>query len=213
VNAPDPTLWVDEWPLPGLQEIDRVAIKSQLFKAHAANAERRNSGISFYGQPEALAQAFRGIAEILWSRGLITVEVLENQLPLFILEAALAGEWSWIYKRRELSDREEIFPGYLGHAQLWFSFSEDSNYGRVFDGEIAHWKSRLLDEQIAEAQRAMHDSSPVIPAVPSPRELAETYFAKFPDERIIIRDLCWAAGQHYREWKRWVAGKAKAGAG
>jgi hypothetical protein len=44
-----------------------------------------------------------------------------------------------------------------------------------------------------------------------PKALRDSYLAKFPDERIKIRDLCWAAGQHYREWKRWLAGEMKIG--
>jgi hypothetical protein len=44
-----------------------------------------------------------------------------------------------------------------------------------------------------------------------PKVLRDSYLANFPDERIKIRDLCWAAGQHYREWKRWLAGELKDG--
>jgi hypothetical protein len=44
-----------------------------------------------------------------------------------------------------------------------------------------------------------------------PKALRDSYLANFPDERIKIRDLCWAAGQHYREWKRWLAGELKDG--
>lgn len=45
----------------------------------------------------------------------------------------------------------------------------------------------------------------------TPAELWEAYKAQFHPERIIIRDLCWAAGQHATEWKRWLGGKMKAG--
>lgn len=41
----------------------------------------------------------------------------------------------------------------------------------------------------------------------APQQLWAAYRAQFPAERIIIRDLCWAAGQHTTEWKRWIAGK------
>lgn len=34
--------------------------------------------------------------------------------------------------------------------------------------------------------------------------LRNSYFAQFPNERILILDVCWAAGEHYREWKRWL---------
>jgi hypothetical protein len=41
--------------------------------------------------------------------------------------------------------------------------------------------------------------------------LRDAYLRNFPDEKIKIRDICWAAGQHYREWKRWLAGELKSG--
>jgi hypothetical protein len=44
-----------------------------------------------------------------------------------------------------------------------------------------------------------------------PKALRDSYLANFPEEKIKIRDLCWAAGQHYREWKRWLAGEMKDG--
>src|ERR1017187_4931311 len=56
------------------------------------------------------------------------------------------------------------------------------------------------------------ESSSVQESVPSdPKSLRDSYFANFPDEKIKLRDLCWAAGQHYREWKRWLTGKLKGG--
>jgi len=214
VNDSDPTKWVDEWPLPGLQPIDRIAIKSQLLKAHSS-ATQDTGTFHFQGPPKAMQQAYRGIAEVLWARGLVTDEILETILPLFVLEAAHAGAWSWLWRWLErdsevdYEERTEIFPGFLGSALRWQSFKQRQEDERgVFDGEIAYWKSRLLDEQVANAQITV----PAIPAAPTPKELAGAYFANFPDERILIRDLCWAAGQHYREWKRWLAGQAKSGA-
>jgi len=44
-----------------------------------------------------------------------------------------------------------------------------------------------------------------------PKALRDSYLAGFPYEKIILLDLCWAAGQHYREWKRWIAGQVKDG--
>jgi len=42
-----------------------------------------------------------------------------------------------------------------------------------------------------------------------PKVLRDRYLASFPQEKILIRDICWAARQHYREWKRWLAGELK----
>jgi len=44
-----------------------------------------------------------------------------------------------------------------------------------------------------------------------PKALRDRYLANFPDEKIKIRDLCWAVRQHRREWTRWLAEKLKDG--
>ena len=36
----------------------------------------------------------------------------------------------------------------------------------------------------------------------SRKELRDAYFASFPEAKVL--DVCWAAGQHYCEWKRWL---------
>ena len=41
------------------------------------------------------------------------------------------------------------------------------------------------------------------------KELRDSYFEAFPEVRIL--DLCWAAGQHYSEWKRWLRRAVKDG--
>jgi hypothetical protein len=39
--------------------------------------------------------------------------------------------------------------------------------------------------------------------------LLERYRSQFPDAAYL--DICWASKQHYREWQRWISGKAKDG--
>ena len=39
--------------------------------------------------------------------------------------------------------------------------------------------------------------------------LRDLYLAAFPDAK--IRDICWAAQQHYREWRRWLKGEIREG--
>jgi len=39
---------------------------------------------------------------------------------------------------------------------------------------------------------------------PTRAQLRETYFIGFSNEKIKVLDVCWAAEQHYREWKRWL---------
>jgi hypothetical protein len=74
-------------------------------------------------------------------------------------------------------------------------------------------------EPTREREKTEPITEPIQDAVPrpvtdsgvDPKALRDSYFANFPDEKIKIRDLCWAAGQHYREWKRWLAGELKDG--
>lgn len=40
------------------------------------------------------------------------------------------------------------------------------------------------------------------------RQLKDAYLCRFPE--VVILDICWAAGQRYREWTRWISGKSKA---
>jgi hypothetical protein len=51
----------------------------------------------------------------------------------------------------------------------------------------------------------------VINSRTDPKALRDSYLANFPDEKIKIRDLCWAVRQHRREWTRWLAGELKDG--
>jgi hypothetical protein len=41
--------------------------------------------------------------------------------------------------------------------------------------------------------------------------LRDSYLAAFPNTRIKFLDICWAARQHYSEWKRWLRKSVKDG--
>ena len=61
--------------------------------------------------------------------------------------------------------------------------------------------------------------APAQPNAPAKTEIAQAdrtalrdaYLSSFPDEKIKIRDVCWAVNQHYREWKRWLSNQVRAG--
>jgi hypothetical protein len=60
----------------------------------------------------------------------------------------------------------------------------------------------------AASETQVHETTGV--AQRSEREiLRDSYRATFPDVK--IQDICWAAEQTYREWKRWISGEAKDG--
>jgi len=62
--------------------------------------------------------------------------------------------------------------------------------------ESTDTQSTVLDAPSIEARRAER------------HKLFENYAAQFP-EKIVILDICWAAKQRYREWKRWLSGQLK----
>lgn len=159
----DPTKWVDEWPIPGLSTAHRKRIKSQLLKAHATfhrNYDVRDP----YSFQEPVRQAFDAVARVLFEAGLLTAELLENQLRLLIVEAAIAGGWI-PYDMTGLV-RTDIFPGgFLGYAPIWERFREA--YFPVFLADTAEWKSRLMDTEAAS------EITPAPPA-PEPPGLSET---------------------------------------
>jgi hypothetical protein len=46
---------------------------------------------------------------------------------------------------------------------------------------------------------------------PNRKDLRLSYLAQFPNEKIKVLDICWAAGQRYSEWKRWLRNAVKDG--
>src|SRR6266566_5584000 len=154
----DPTKWVDDWPLRGLSLTDRQKIKSQLLKAHAVFHRARFDDVFAFIAP--MQQAFNGIASILCNANLLTVELLENELQLFVLESGIAGGWIPLAKDEP---RTEIFPSFLGNATVWNSFHQQSYLPAILLAEIADWRSKLLDKSIdtvASSASMIHRASP-----------------------------------------------------
>jgi hypothetical protein len=195
---PDPTIWVDDWPLPGLSRSGREKIKSILWKAHAAIF--KGPFDDYWRYIKHMQEAFSGIAGVLFDAKLLTVQLLEQELCLLLVESGIAGRWFHFPVDETLT---EVFPGYLGHSSVWKRFNEE--VPGIFLAETAEWRSRLLTES-AEVGALAVGSEKL-----DPMALRDSYFASFPDEKIAILDVCWAADQHYREWKRWMAGEVKDG--
>jgi hypothetical protein len=199
-----PTKWVDEWPLPGLSAVDRIKIKAVLLKAHAAY--HRTDWRDYSERAIApMQQAFSGIASVLFEANLLTVELLENQLRLFVLESAAAGDWVLFSGVAQDEQRTEIFPGYLGHATRWKAFNE--RWFMVFAAEIAEWHSRLLDKSVQTSTQTS-TQAPLTLSHADRKAFSDAYLAAFPTVKIL--DVCWAAGQRYSEWKRWLRHDRKA---
>jgi hypothetical protein len=95
--------------------------------------------------------------------------------------------------------------------------TEDGTELPFIGGVIANacWTSvdycHVLEVKALQEPPALQELQSVTrPTDPSRKDLRDQYFRMFP-EKIIILDLCWAAKERYREWKRWIAGKVKDG--
>ena len=181
----DPTRLVDEWLMPDLSPTDRTKIKAHLHKAHAAflRADFRDP----YSFITPMQQAFNGIAGVLFDARLLTVDVLSNQLRLFVIESAIAGNWLYFAKRDET--RGELFPGYFGNVAVWRLFNERLLV--VFKAEIADWTSKLLEREAAHAgasvsreEHALDESSPTESEGIPKLELIEPLLATFVAQTI-----------------------------
>jgi hypothetical protein len=94
------------------------------------------------------------------------------------------------------------------------------------DGEIdeaiyeAIWKS--VDQRLhiltsipkgishGAANSSVAKGAPQGSAKESRKAMYDAYLSRFP-EKIYVLDICWAARQRHREWRRWLSGKLKDG--
>ncbi len=80
--------------------------------------------------------------------------------------------------------------------------------------ELSDLHKRLLETEFffpEEGEVQPSTEQAIVDRWLAPKVLLKSYLANFPNEKIKIRDLCWGARQHYREWKRWLAGQLKNG--
>jgi hypothetical protein len=131
----DPTNLVDEWPLPSLSLTDRKRIKAHLLSASAVYKRGNPSDSRRFVAP--IQQAFDGIASVLFDARILTSEVLKNQLPLLLLESAIAA--GWLHYVQPLSEvSAEFFKAYPD----------------VFSAEIDEWSAKLLERDAEENKSA-----------------------------------------------------------
>lgn len=84
-----------------------------------------------------------------------------------------------------------------------------ANLCSVLESQALETEHRITLKQISLAPPQAIAAKPTLRVTPKDRKgLRDSYFAQFP-EKIKIRDVCWAAKQHYREWTRWLAGELK----
>jgi hypothetical protein len=190
----DPVKWVDEWPVQVLSEAHRKKIKAQLLKAHAAFWRSPDASNAV---TEAMRRAFNGIAQTLFDARLLTVQLLEKDIPPLVWDSAIAGGW-W---RMASETRQDIFHDRLGRYWGWTGERPDCKM--LLSAEAAEWQARLLEasapvSDLAEppktqARRKRTESHPGPPA--SARDRAQSWkeveIQFISDERVQV----WIAGK------------------
>jgi hypothetical protein len=132
----DPCIWVDLWRVEGLSESDRRKIKAELLRAHVVFWKAPDE---FQADTQAMSRAFHGVARILLDAGILNKQLLEEDIPELVWDAAIAGAW-W---RFASETRQGMFPTKQGHYWVYRDDSRDWNH--LFALEAIEWQARLLE--------------------------------------------------------------------
>jgi hypothetical protein len=151
-----PERWVDEWPISGLSAEDRKRIKAQLWRA--------DSG--FWKSPDArsadtaaMRLAFDGVANVLFAAGILTEQLLRDQIPLFVWDSAIAAGW-W---RLASETPQDVFREQLGHYWVWRE--EGKDWQGLFRSETGKWRAQLLERASESPKAAPANDAPDVDAV------------------------------------------------
>jgi len=86
--------------------------------------------------------ALDGVAKVLFDAGILTEQILNDEIPVLVWDSAIAGGWY-----RFASDTPaRIFPEQIGHYHVWRDDTKD--WKGLFRSEIAHWLAELLDAPV-----------------------------------------------------------------
>jgi|ERR1035438_1882036 hypothetical protein len=119
-----------------------------------------------------------------------TVQVLKTQITYY--ESVPAFHEKWIIKLQE-----DAIGSAVGMIQ--------DGYGNdVYE----HFREVLWKTTYADLNPPTLKPKPV-PKVMDRKTLRQSYLRNFPETKIL--DICWAAKQRYREWKRWLKHEVKDG--
>jgi hypothetical protein len=139
-----------------------------------------------------------------------TSVVEELNVRLDYYETLAGFDWNWVtdINTHAVASVLACFPSNQ------FEKRDENNVLIAYEGD-----RQFLDELIRTAwdyavSRRIASQPAPIPTVTSDqptarKKLVAAYRAEFPSVK--IQDICWAADQTYREWRRWFNGKAKDG--
>ena len=134
-----------------------------------------------------------------WLDSLVAFCVTERKE--YVQTVTELGDKSSSHRIQLLCEASATFCAWLDvHAIEEASLGTSGKLHRVVvDVVTKTWKQLEPNEQKAEQSAGEQAND-----LPTRAQLRETYFAGFPGEKIKVLDVCWAAEQHYREWKRWL---------
>jgi hypothetical protein len=132
----DPVKWVDAWAVVDLSSEHRNRIKAQLLRADAAYWRSPDAASA---DTDAMRQAFTGVAKVLAEAGILTEELLKNEMPTLVWDSAIAGGWY----RFASETPQDIFPEQIGHHWVWRDRERD--WKNLFYSENREWLAWLLE--------------------------------------------------------------------
>ena len=159
----DPIKWVDEWTVPSLAPDHCTRIKARLLKAHSAYWKSPDAPAADF---ECMRLAFDGVAEVLFDAGILTQQVLENDLPVLVWDSAIASGWF----RFASETPKDICPEPVGHYWIWRDESRD--WSGLFKAETADWLARLMEASVFEKELGQVDNAGINPG--TMRKASET---------------------------------------
>jgi hypothetical protein len=105
----------------------------------------------------AMKLAFDGVAKVLFDFGMLTGQLLREEIPLLVWDSAIAGGWY----RFASEAPARIFPERLGRYHVWRDESKD--WKGLFRAETTKWLAELL-EASTDTPRAESPARPDSPA-------------------------------------------------
>ena len=180
--------WVDEWQVPQLLSDVRKKIQAQLLRADAEFWRSRDDPKAV---PDSMRQAFQGIAKVLFEAGILTEELLRNEIPQLVWDSAIAGGWY----RFASEVPKNIFPERIGHYYVWRDETQD--WKALFHSEIRESMAALLEAPRRKSGRGACDPGSKLKTDPHLEQLRKTV-REFREAGMNYRQICERLGDRPR---------------
>jgi hypothetical protein len=153
----------------------------ELLEQYARHAaEEASNPVGMTSNTESLTRSLRTCA----------VQLLAVQFEFYDSLPNFQHEWELQIAESTLSSLLGLFPLFVPSAP--------------YRPELTRTINDYLKDRFREAEIAAQPPKKI-----SRQELRDSYFARFPEAKVL--DVCWASAQHYCEWKRWLRNAVKDG--